>query len=633
MLRSFASRLEGARLALVATVRAGELAARDRLAATLSAVARVAATRRIALHGLDEPAIGRWMAEAASRVADPAVVAAIARRSGGNPFFIGELVRLLDDGGLEGVDGTPIVPDGVRAVVHRRLTGVSPDCRCLLRLLAVIGADCSLPLVERFTELPGRTVLVLLDEAVQAGLLVERPPRPGRWSFTHDLIHEALHDELDGPTRTRLHAAVATVLAALYAEEADPPAAAIARHFFLAATAGCAAQAVTWAERAATQANACWAWEDAVRHYQNALHALELAPPVAARKRAELLLALAEALARAGDGAAARRCVSSASDVAARLDAPALLVRAALQFRGRQFSLTLAADAEHVRVLEAALAAVGDGNPALRARVLAKLALERLAGGDVPDAAMLSAEALALARAAGDPVTVAAAGTSRHWVLLGSVDLAERQALARETFQVAGAAGDREKVVSALFQLLADLVEAGDLRGARRLLHDPRLGERVAVDVEYWRAILHGFELLLRGKFAAAEGAIDAVAALAGRLRPAHDVAGVVFGQRSVLRREQGRLPEMESVMALQVDPNPRRFLSEAGLALLHAQVGRVPEAREEFRRLVAHELDGLTPDAFYLPTVAMSRSPRRPQSHRPESRSMRRRRSARARR
>src|SRR5262249_56438387 len=97
-----------------------------------------------------------------------------------------------------------------------------------------------------------------------------------------------------------------------------------------------------------------------------------------------------------------------------------------------------------------------------------------------------------------------------------------------------GGLADADEVVAATFQVLVDLIEQGDLRGARRLLHDTRFGEQLPVDVEYWRAILRGFELLMRGQFAGADDAIDAVAAIAGRVRPEHDVASVVFGQRSV---------------------------------------------------------------------------------------------------
>ncbi len=594
LLRSLAARLEGTRLAIVGTIRTGELASPDTMH-------RVPATRRIPLAGLDEAAIASWVAVAAGGAADSSIVAALARRSGGNPFFIGELIELLGR-----KDGAPVIPDGVRAVARRRLAHVSPDCTCLLRLIAVIGEECAQPVVERVVAPSSVDVLALLDEAVREGILDERPGRPGRWRFTHGLIQEALYDELDGRTRARLHHAVAGALVALHTQATDPPAAAIARHFFLAATIGCAGQAAAWSERAAAQANARWEWEDAGRHFGGALDALELAPPVDARKRAELLLALGEARSRAGDAEAARRAVLAAADLAAHLALPDVLVRAALQFRGGQFSLSLGVDREHVRLLEATLDTLGDRAPALRARVLAKLALEGLAGGDAGAHDALSAQALALARDSGDRSAIAAAGTSRHWGLLGSVDLQERQALARETLRAARALGDPDKVVAAIFQVLVDLVEQGDLRGARRLLHDARLGERLPIDVEYWRAILRGFELLMRGQLADADRAIDTVSALAGRVRPDHDVASVVFGQRSVLRREQGRLAEMEPQMGLQIDSHPRRFLCEAGLALLHAQIGRVPEAREALRRLVARDLDRLAPDGFLLPTVTM---------------------------
>src|SRR5262249_50641491 len=159
LLSSLAARLEGTRLAILATIRTGELTSSDRLAA----LCRIPATRRLPLSRLDEAASASGVAQATRAPAHPSIIAAIARRSGGNPFFIAELVELLEHGGLEDVDGAPVIPEGVRAVVRRRLARLSPDCGSLLGLIAVIGAECAVPGVERGGAQPGGDLLRVAD--------------------------------------------------------------------------------------------------------------------------------------------------------------------------------------------------------------------------------------------------------------------------------------------------------------------------------------------------------------------------------------------------------------------------------------------------------------------------------------
>ena len=56
-------------------------------------------------------------------------------RSGGNPFFLEELVALLDSGGLEavtGAAGAEALPDTLRGLVAARLDSLPPDERALL---------------------------------------------------------------------------------------------------------------------------------------------------------------------------------------------------------------------------------------------------------------------------------------------------------------------------------------------------------------------------------------------------------------------------------------------------------------------------------------------------------------------
>ena len=144
-----------------------------------------------------------------------------------------------------------------------------------------------------------RAVLDALESATDAHLIRSIPAQPASWSFTHALIREALVGELSTLRGARLHARVAEALAATPA--ARP--AELAHHGIEAAALVGAERAAEWARAAGDAALARLAYEEAAAHYDDAL---EVTGP-----RPDLLLALADALMRAGDreadGACARR--------------------------------------------------------------------------------------------------------------------------------------------------------------------------------------------------------------------------------------------------------------------------------------------------------------------------------------
>ena len=103
----------------------------------------------------------------------------------------------------------------------------------------------------------------------------------------------------------------------------------LAHHFFQAASAGTSKKAIAYAEQAAARALAQLAWEEAIGHYERALAVLDLTDTPDERQRCELLLALGETQALAGDGEKARSTLYEVARLAKRLGATELQVRAA----------------------------------------------------------------------------------------------------------------------------------------------------------------------------------------------------------------------------------------------------------------------------------------------------------------
>jgi predicted ATPase len=100
-----------------------------------AALTGIAADRRLVLRGLAAADLGGALAEATGETVAPETVAALHRRTGGNPFFAAEVVRLRR---AEGPAAAAAVPVSVRAVLDRRIDRLPPGAETVLRAAAVL---------------------------------------------------------------------------------------------------------------------------------------------------------------------------------------------------------------------------------------------------------------------------------------------------------------------------------------------------------------------------------------------------------------------------------------------------------------------------------------------------------------
>ena len=139
------------RLLLVGTYRPTELSRQHPLSDALGALARAPHVARVNLAGLSAEEVQDFIAAATGTTA--AGVAGqhrSTRQTEGNPLFLREIVRFLEQQGVLGADrATPLaalpaairIPEGVREVIGRRLNLLSAACNEVLALAAVIGRD------------------------------------------------------------------------------------------------------------------------------------------------------------------------------------------------------------------------------------------------------------------------------------------------------------------------------------------------------------------------------------------------------------------------------------------------------------------------------------------------------------
>ena len=275
LLAFLAAELKDTRLVVVGTYRDVEVVAGRPLAETLGALAREPVVERIPLGGLDRVGVAALIGHTiGTRQAEP-LVEAVADRCGGNPFFITELLRLLQsERRLAGPDAAAAarrdIPVGVRDVLRARLARLPAQTSTFLMVAAVAGRGFDLDLVEAVTGLDDEATLDAAEAAVLAGLVIEDDRAAGRYRFAHALVRETIYEDISRARRARLHARVADALVAVRGAEPEP-AAEMAYHCWQAAPVIGAARALPHLLRAGEQAAAQLAYEAADEQFARAL--------------------------------------------------------------------------------------------------------------------------------------------------------------------------------------------------------------------------------------------------------------------------------------------------------------------------------------------------------------------------
>ncbi|MEO3746598.1 AAA family ATPase [Plantactinospora sp. B5E13] len=408
------------------------------------ALARLARTEplRIYLGGLAEPATGALAGAVIGRGLDPATVRLVQWRSGGNPFFVRELARLL---AAEGAAALETVPAGVRDVIRHRLGRLSEPARTVLRWAAVLGRDVDPELLAALAagagaeELTEALLLDALDEAVRAGFLTGEEA-DGRLRFSHVLVRDTLYADLSTPRRARWHTVVAETLEQLRPDDV----AALAHHYGRATGRAAAVRAAYHAGAAAARAERRTRPHEAARLWRDAVAAYDRSGQGAAPGRLAATMGLGRTLAVTGRLTEARRHRAEAIALAERLDDAALTAEVLAAFEVPA-SWTRNDDerlsARIVRLAERALGTLPDGYVAQRSRLLSTLALElRGTTGDRGRRAAYQAEESA--RRAGDPELLAFALNARFMHSFARTGLAaDRAAIGAELVEVAARHG------------------------------------------------------------------------------------------------------------------------------------------------------------------------------------------------
>ncbi len=606
LLAFLAGHVDAAAILVVAIYRDVELHTAHPLAGLLTDLARQRRGAGVALTGLGPADTASYAEHVAGQPLPDGLVEAVHDKTDGNPFYITELMRLL---AAERRLATPDqvgrweleMPLGVREVILRRLDRLSPACHRLLRAAAFVGRDFTIGTLASVTDLRGDRVLGMLAEAERLRVVRSSSLAPGRFRFAHALIREALYDSLTASLRVEQHRRIGEALEEHYGADRDSHLAELAHHYAQAAVGGTIGKAVDYAVRAAERATRSLAHEEAVRLYRVALETLDSAGHGSEGQRCELLVALGEARRRAGDVDGARGTLRSGGELAARLGSAELLARAALAFGGPWVTMGVV-DHATTGLLQRALDALGDSSSGLRAQVLARLGMELYFSPARERGQELCRQAVEMAHSAGDDGALGYALSARHWTLWGPDHLEDRLQLATELVELASRLDDTELAVQGHHWRGNDLLEMGDVAAAETAVDaHARLAAELGHPVGLWQAALRQVLLaLLAGRFEVAER-LAGEARRRGQLADPRSAAGSQLIQLFVLRREQGRLGELQDDLEETAAANPAAPIWRAVLALAYVDLGRELEARAELDRLAADGFRSLPRDYAWI--------------------------------
>jgi class 3 adenylate cyclase/tetratricopeptide (TPR) repeat protein len=219
----------------------------------------------------------------------------LCERTGGNPFFIEEMVQALFDDGVLARNGAvrlvqPLsqthLPVTVQGVLAARIDRLSAELKELLQTLAVMGRESSLSLINKVAD-KGEAQLERMLRELRAGEFIYEQPAVGdiEYAFKHALTQEVAYNSVLLERRRLLHERIGAALEAAFADNLDDQLAELAHHYARSAN---RAKAFEFLHRAGAQAVRRASYAEAESYLAAALEVLAAMPESPERDAREL---------------------------------------------------------------------------------------------------------------------------------------------------------------------------------------------------------------------------------------------------------------------------------------------------------------------------------------------------------
>jgi DNA-binding SARP family transcriptional activator/tetratricopeptide (TPR) repeat protein len=607
LLRHLARAPEPARLMILIAYRTE--ASGEVLGDVLSDLRREGLITQLDVGGLSQQDTGELVRARTGEAPSHAFANAVFSATEGNPFFIEELVRHLVQAGVRPAAASASelrrvgLPDGVKAMIGQRLTQLTPETVEWLRVAAVIGRDFDPGFVEQLLGLEEDPFLAALEEALASALIREQADEPGRYSFSHALVREAVYEGMSTQRRQRLHGRVGEALE----RSGTGSVSELAHHFTRAGRLADAEKAVAYASQAGDEAAALFAHEAAAEDYSRAVEVLSRFFAEDRQRRCDLLLAVGEARVRSGERVLARSAFREAATLAEELGDSVSLARAAIGASQRYVQQPGVVDGELIGMLTRALELTSGEVSLNRVRLLSRLCGAIYYAPDRARMASLSAEAMEIASRLGEPEALAYALAAVRRALWNPSHPEERLAASTEMLSCALRAENLELQLQAHAWLVVDLLERGDRTAVDAQMAAFSAGaQNLRQPLYLWQAtVWRATVALMEGRLADAEElAGEALAAGA----PAEDVAAAQYFAIQVLgtRREQARMGELEPAARQMVAANPGRPAWRAALVVTLCESDQRDLAQPELDELLALGFGEVPYDGDWLSAMTL---------------------------
>jgi class 3 adenylate cyclase/tetratricopeptide (TPR) repeat protein len=216
---------------------------------------------------------------------DPALEKKIVEKTGGNPFFVEEIVQDLLDrrdlvkSGDRYTSNRPIeqleIPNTIQGVLAARMDRLSEDLRQTLQVASVIGRDFAFRILKNIMEL-GEELRVRLSSLVGLEILYEKALYPElEYIFKNVLTQEVAYESLLKQRRQEIHGRIARAIEELYADRLPEHYELLAHHY---GRSGEAEKAIEYLMLAGEKSNQNKAVETACEFFGQALKLAESAP-------------------------------------------------------------------------------------------------------------------------------------------------------------------------------------------------------------------------------------------------------------------------------------------------------------------------------------------------------------------
>ena len=594
---------------LVLTLRDTELAQRPSSFVEITKLARDAETLELTLDGLDELETSQLLAQTANTTVSPELAAVIYHKTCGNPFFVKQLASLLPPApDARGEPTLPPLPRGLREAILQQLDLLAPSALRLLRVAAVAGPAFEAKLLKKPGDLTSAQIADALRESVAAGILREDRHRPGFYTFDHVLVRDALYDGLPGYERAQIHISVAIAIEEHHASAIEPHYAELAHHFFEGSTAGAANKGLEYSLLAAEAAASQFAYEEAARLYSRALKLLEIVEPSNHARRVQHLLRLGSAQLHARDRVGAQASFRSAARLARKLGAAKELAAAALGASPGFFAIEAGnVDFFLIDLLEEAIDMLESNDPALEARLLARLAMA-LHWSDTDRRVTLSRRACDIAEQTGDAKTCLYVLHAR-WLAEWSKDnFEERYELAKRLVHRAEELKERELLLVCRLFLLVGLLERGEMEAFDRELS---IFTHLVVELRqphtlWYPPLFSSMRALMEGRFSKAPRLVRDLAVAAARVQDANALHSLM-AHNLALRSERGGLEEIVEGVRQACSRYPNMYGWRAALAWILCRTGLLSEGRAEFDRIAARDFRDVSQQFDWTAAIGLS--------------------------